>query len=194
MLRILTAVAAAFLTMAGAAAARTVVIADEIAQRGGLPADGLLDLGDVTVRFLTPQRLSREVGAEDLAYSPFRESRRTHAALVKIPAERASMTAIEIKGKFKITNLRFNHDKPGPITTSQKTLVVNGVAYHFAELAGMTLKDSLIVLRSGGSRPTSFTLEAFDIEALETPLPGAGLLMLAGLAGIGFAISRRKAA
>ncbi len=195
MKRIILSVFAALGALAGAASAKTIVLADVIARNGGVPANGLIDLGPVTIQFFTPAFARDFFPDEDLARSGGRwRSLQPNSSRVAIAAERASFTAIHINGDFKITNLKFNDGDPGDMTKTRKTLVVNGVAYHFSKIGGMTLTDSVIVMRRGGSHPSTFTLEAFDIEALATPIPAASILMLAGLAGIGFAMRRKKPA
>ncbi|NWG92828.1 MAG: hypothetical protein HXY21_10035 [Parvularculaceae bacterium] len=190
MKRTLFTIAAAFAALLSAASAKTIVVADVIARNGGVPASGVLDLGDVAIRFFAPQ--PARATEEDFARAVGAHGTGVNSQTILIPAERAAFTAIYVNGAFKITNLKFNDGDPGSLTKTRKTLVINGVAYHFSKVGGLALDDSLIVMRRGGSNPTTFSLEAFDVEALETPLPAAGFLMLAGLAGIGFAMGRRK--
>jgi hypothetical protein len=183
-------IAAAFAALASAASAKTIVVADVIARNGGVPANGILDLGEVAIQFLAPP-VTRRI-EDDIARAVRTHGTGVNSRSVLIPAERASFTAIYVNSAFKIANLKFNDGDPGSLTATRKTLMINGVAHHFSKVGALTLDDSVIVLRRGGSHPTTFSLEAFDVEALATPLPGAGALMLAGLAGIAFAMNRRK--
>jgi hypothetical protein len=190
MKRTLFTIAAAFAALLSAASAKTIVVADVIARNGGVPANGILDLGEVAIQFFAPPIASTI--EDDFAKAVNARATGVNSRRVLIPAERASFTAIYVNGAFKITNLRFNDGDPGSLTSTRKTLMINGVAHHFSKVGGLTLDDAVIVMRRGGSNPTTFSLEAFDVEALATPLPGAGVLMLAGLAGIAFAMRRRK--
>lgn len=173
-LTVLSAAAA----LAGAASARTIDVAEILAANGGAVDGTFVDLGDVAIRYSSPEP---EFSA-DLARSggDFRRAVETRAAKA---VGRPVYIEIILKSASKISNFNFSNNARG-------TVLVGGKSYSFADVGDLALKAPVIVVKSRGDRPLA--LESFDVAALETPLPGAGILMIAGIAGIGFAMSRRK--
>lgn len=164
MLRISLSLAAAALALTGAASATTIQMSDVMA-RDGAVAGEMLDLGGTAVRFTafgSPAQLS--------------------------PAH----TVISVAPGFSISNLKFNDLAPGRLTATTRTLLVNDVEMRFADIGGLTFRGPMIALGRGGADSTEFELEAFDVEPVVTPLPAAGILMAAGLFGIGFAARGRR--
>ncbi len=170
MLRIVLSLVAAAGTLAGAASARTIRIADVLANSGGMAEGGFLDLGEVQVQFGNGARLSGAASAPSAA----------------------AHTAISVNSGFRISNLRFDDFARGSLTMTGRTLLINNVSQRFADVGGLALSGPVINIGSGGADPTRFELEAFDVEPVVTPIPAAGVLMIAGLAGFGFASRKKK--
>lgn len=177
MLRIALSLAAAAAILTGAAAARTVVIADVLAQNGGMNGGNVIDLGDVAIRFYAPGvafAQERSLAAGD-QFNWAQTKAKSSSARTPFYVE------IVLKSAAKISAFNFSNRASGSI-------LANGKSYRFAEVGNLALKAPVIVIRSWTDK--KLALESFEIT--ETPLPGAGFLMMAGLAGIGFAMSRRK--
>jgi hypothetical protein len=157
--------AAAAAALVGSASARIIVIADLLADRNLVGGD-MLQAGPVSIRFGAAAAISARPSAVE--------------------------TSIFINNGFSISNLRFNDFQPGSLSGSTHTLLVNDVSNRFADVGRFAFAGPVVSLRRGGADPTDVTLEAFDVDRIDAPLPAAGLLMLAGLAGIAFASGRRK--
>jgi hypothetical protein len=197
MLRFLAITAAALLA-ASAAEARTVQLSDIIAKNGGVMPVGRFDIGGATIEIRTRQvalpKGVQELGRTSaskcgkLGQCAFTASETVSTTLTSREADLA-FVAIYLNGGARITNLRLADIVPGGRLLANETLLVNGVSQRFGDIANLTFNNQL-VLEFGGKRPGEFTLDAFEL--VETPIPGAGILMLSGIGGAFFAMNMRR--
>lgn len=81
------------------------------------------------------------------------------------------------------------------LNSSLNTLLINGLEFTFADVVGLTAAVvaaitgvTSVTFAHGGSNATEFYVNGFTA----VPLPAAAPLLLAGIAGLGFASRRRK--
>lgn len=183
MLRHALGIAAAALMAISSAEARTILVSDVLSQNGGAKDGDVFDLGDIAIAFHAP-----DVGPDLRADAePAARSGGDFARQLKARSEsrlKWNPVYIEIivKNGAKITNFNFSNKAAG-------RLIADGTSYRFGDVGNLAFKAPVVMIVSRGDR---FALESFDVTSLETPLPGAAYLMVAGLIGIGFAMSRRK--
>jgi hypothetical protein len=171
--------AAAASVLTGVVNARTIDVRGALASNGGAVDGAVIDFGDVEIRYRAPDPI---LSAEpSMVGGDFVRTARARAE--KARQQPSVYIEIILKSAAKVTNFNFSNKASGSI-------IADGKRYSFADVGSLALKAPVIVVKSRADRPLA--LESFDVASVETPVPGAGLLMLAGLAGIGFAMSRRK--
>lgn len=87
---------------------------------------------------------------------------------------------------FRVSELSFAVAGRNAVLRRNGTVMVNGRPYTLRELSALTL-TGIIVIDLGSAAAAGLTLTSFELSALATPLPGAAVLMIAGLVGIGLA-------
>lgn len=113
------------------------------------------------------------------------------------PPERleGSMLTIFVEEGFSLSKLTFGGLTPeSAFAPSSPAIIVNGVSYTLDELSGLTLNGGQAVISLDQLAAAGLSLRSFEIADLATPLPAAGLLMVAGLGGLALARSMRKKA
>jgi hypothetical protein len=93
-----------------------------------------------------------------------------------------------------LSDFSFNDDDHFSLNSSASTLLINGVAFTFADVVNLTAAVAAVVtgitsitFGYGGDNPAAYYVASF----VATPLPAAAPLFFAGLAGLAFA-SRKK--
>jgi hypothetical protein len=113
------------------------------------------------------------------------------------PTERLvdpSLTIIVEEG-FSLSKLSFGDlISESSFTPRNPSVIVNGISYTLDELSGLTLTGGRLVINLNSLAAAGLSLSSFEITDLTTPLPAAGILMLAGLSGFAAARSLRKKA
>jgi hypothetical protein len=170
---------AAMAALAGSAEARTISLGDILAQGGGA-------VRGAAINIIAPEPLEEFSRAElrDRAFSRCMESRGS-------PCLFETMLAITLEEGFSLSNLSFNEGFGGKRDAVQ-SVIINGVAYRMSDLSELALTSRTIFINLDALAAQNLTLRSFDLEALATPLPAAGVLMLAGLGGIALAKRRSK--
>lgn len=97
-----------------------------------------------------------------------------------------------------LSNFSFSGEEHVSLNASLSTLLINGMSFTFADVfnftpAVMAALSSLtsVAFAYGGASPAEFYVNSFT--ASPVPLPAAAPLLLAGLAGLGFAGRRKRA-
>jgi hypothetical protein len=179
---------AAMAALAGSAEARTISLGDILAQGGGA-------VRGAAINIIAPEPLEEFSRAElrDRAFSRCMESRGSPClfALDQRAPAGETMLAITLEEGFSLSNLSFNEGFGGKRDAVQ-SVIINGVAYRMSDLSELALTSRTIFINLDALAAQNLTLRSFDLEALATPLPAAGVLMLAGLGGIALAKRRSK--
>lgn len=183
---------AALSALAGAAEARTIDLGDIIAHGGGAVRGAR-----ISVLEPEPAETLLRADARDRALGRCLEPRGAPCLLVDPSPSRTfaaeTMLAITLEDGFSLRSLSFNEGFGGK-RAAGRTVIINGVAYRMSELSALTLTSRTIFINLDALAAQNLSLRSFDLEALATPLPAAGLLMLAGLGGLSLARSVRKKA
>ncbi len=116
-----------------------------------------------------------------------------------------SLLFTSLFGEIAISNIEFNGGHDGDCTPVGSegecgtfNLVIDGVlsaantGLTAVNLLAMTFVGTTFEFIATGDDTSGFVIAQFDVEAV--PLPGALPLLLSGLAGLGFAARRKKAA
>ncbi|HBK90236.1 MAG TPA: hypothetical protein DDZ68_01050 [Parvularcula sp.] len=189
-MRTIALILAAVAAFAGSAEARTIKLSDILAQGGGAVRGARITV----IEPETAETLSRGQTL-DLALSHCLEARGNPC--LRSDRSRAgagdTMLAITLEEGFSLSNLSFNEGFAGKRGAAQ-SVTINGVAYRMSALSDLALTDRTIFINLGALSRAKLTLRSFDLEALSAPLPGAGILMLAGFGGLALARSMRKKA
>ncbi len=180
--------AAAAATLAGAAEARTIRLAD-LALAGSV-----IYLGGARVEITAPtfqETLTRAELRDSrlLACDGLRE-RMCSPRAAATPAATDTLLTILLDEGVALSRLSFDDHFAGEGPDEGRAVSINGVAYTLGELSTLTLTGQAIVINLDAAAAQQLSLRSFDLSALDAPLPAAGLLMLAGLGGIGFATHR----
>lgn len=110
------------------------------------------------------------------------------------PLGGATLTIFVEEG-FSLSKLSFGGTSAGKAFGGDNpSVIVNGVSYTLDELAGLTLSGGRVAINLDSLAAFGLSLRSFELTDLSTPLPAAGLLMLAGLGGFAAARSLRKRA
>lgn len=113
------------------------------------------------------------------------------------PSERlqGAMLTIFLEEGFSLSKLSFSgFPAESAFSRNNPSVIVNGVSYTLDELAALTLSGGRIEISLDSLAAAGLSLRSFELTDLSTPLPAAGLLMLAGLGGFAAARSLRKKA
>jgi hypothetical protein len=81
--------------------------------------------------------------------------------------------------------------------TAAETRVAGAAGFLFAALAAPISASSVIFTAGPGNDDSGvpdFALAGIDLSVVEVPLPASGMLLLAGLAGVGYVARRRQKA
>ncbi len=186
----LLSLAAAAASLAGAAQARTIDFADLASSN-----IGLIDLGGARARIVAPEPVEMLTRAEQRDALQFicdglRGGCRSRTEAVQTPTD--TFLTIFLDEGVSLSRLSFDDHFAGEAPAEGRTVSINGIAYSLGELSELTLTGQTIVINLDAAAAQQLTLRSFDLSALDAPIPAAGLLMLAGLGGIGFAMRRRK--
>lgn len=99
-------------------------------------------------------------------------------------------------GPMDLSNFSFSDRDHLSLNDSDKTLLLNGVEFTFADVVDLTAAVAAVVsgvtsieFAYGGSNAAEYYVNAFTA----VPLPAAAPLLLAGLLGLSFAARRRRA-
>ncbi len=186
---------AAAVTLAGPADARTVGLAEFFASGGGaMSVDG------ARIELTSPSTA---------AFEPLTRGEQRDAALLRCTGPRGqfcvgaqrperledpSLTIIVEEG-FSLSKLSFGDlISETSFTARNPSVIFNGISYSLDELSGLTLEGGRVVINLNSLAAAGLSLRSFEITDLSTPLPAAGILMLAGLGGFAAARSMRKKA
>lgn len=183
-------VVAAAISLSAAADARTVTVSDlRSSERVMMSVRG----ARIERAAAAPVSSTSRADRRDAALSRC-EDVRGNACLPAPPNERlqAETLTIILENGFSVSDLSFSR-APGQTDGARRnqTVMVNGRAYTLRELSALTLTGR-IVIDLDHAAAAGLTLTSFELSDLAIPLPAAGLLMLAGLAGIALAIRRQK--
>lgn len=108
--------------------------------------------------------------------------------------EDPSLTIIVEEG-FSLSKLSFGGlASEGSFASGSASVIVNGISFTLDELSNLTLTGGRLVINLNSLTAAGLSLRSFEITDLSTPLPAAGLLMIAGLGGFAAARSVRKKA
>lgn len=185
-MRTLTLTFAVAAALAGSAQARTIDIGDVLALGGGA-------VRGATIEVIAPDPIE-ELSRSDLrdagllACSGLRGACAPSTSLARREGE--TMLAITLEEGFSLGNLSFDDHFAGEAPAASRTVVINGAAYQLGELSKLTLTGNTVFINLDALRAQQLSLRSVDIEALSTPLPAAGFIMLAGLGGI--ALAKRR--
>jgi hypothetical protein len=104
--------------------------------------------------------------------------------------------ALAFSAPVRLSNFSFTDADHFSLNTSPGTLLINGVSFTFADVVAYTPAVAAVLghmtsvtFAFGGPNALPFYINGFDAEM---PIPGAGFLLLAGIAGLGFAARRKK--
>ncbi len=186
---------AAAVTLAGPADARMVGLADFFAA-----GNSAMSVDGARIELTSPS---------PAAFEPLTRGEQRDAALLRCTGPRdqfcfgaprperlddPSLTIIVEEG-FSLSKLSFGDlISEGSFTSRNPSVIVNGISYTLDELSNLTLTDGRLVIDLSSLAAAGLSLRSFEITDLSTPLPAAGLLMLAGLGGFAAARSVRKKA
>lgn len=106
-----------------------------------------------------------------------------------------AMLTIFLEEGFSLSKLSFSGlPAESAFSRNNPSVIVNGVSYTLDELSGLTLNGGRVAINLDSLAAAGLSLRSFELTDLSTPLPAAGLLMLAGLGGFAAARSLRKKA
>ncbi|MDZ7628469.1 MAG: VPLPA-CTERM sorting domain-containing protein [Parvularculaceae bacterium] len=187
-MRTFTSVFAAIAALAGSAEARTINFSDFLALGGGA-------VRGATIEVIEPEPLE-EVSRADLRDAGLLKCAglRDGCAFSALPMrfEGDTTLAITLEEGFSLANLSFNDHFAGESRDASRTVVINGTAYQLGELSKLTLTGQTVLINLDALAAQQLSLRSFEVNEFTTPLPAAGLLMLAGLGGIALAKRRAK--
>jgi len=182
---ILSGFAAAAVTLAGAAHARTVNFAELSA------ASSVIELGGARLEIVQPAPLEMLSRAELRDAGLLRCSGLRDALCGEGPprARSATQTLLQIylDEGVSLSNLSFADNFAGEAPDEGRAIIVNGIAYRLGDLSKLTLTGQPVVINLDAAAAQQLSLRSFDLSSLDAPLPAAGFLMLAGLGGIALA-------
>lgn len=191
---VLSSIAAA-VTLIGAADARMVGLSDFFAA-----GSGAISIDGARIELTAPSPAS---------FEPLSRAGMRDAALLRCAGPRGqfcyggprperiddpSLTIIVEEG-FSLSKLSFGDlISETSFSTRNPSVIVNGISYTLEELSSLTLTDARLVINLNSLAAAGLSLRSFEITDLSTPLPAAGLLMLAAIGGFAAARSMRKKA
>lgn len=181
----------AAVTLAGPADARTVGLTDFFAA-----GNGSMSVEGARIELTTPAPVETLSRAEmrDAALLRCTGPRDQFCFGASRPSrlEEASLT-IFIEEGFSLSKLSFGDlISESAFARRNPAVIVNGISFTLEELSSLTLTSGRVVINLNSLAAAGLSLRSFEITDLSTPLPAAGILMLAGLGGLAAARSVRK--